>query len=118
MGASARMGSPPLPPISPSGSLPHDVPTGVAREDAVRPHRHLAPRVGGHMHAAAARGVAADNTGGEGGVSPRVHYYPSSAIAPQLAALQPAPAAVADVHAAALPVVEPADAECGGGGGA
>ena len=91
------------------GSRSHDVPLGIAREDAVRPDRRPGS-AGGHVHAGRC-GVVADSAAGEGGVGPLTHEHPSTGVAPQLAALEPPLGPRNGDHGSkAAPVVDPAAA--------
>ena len=67
----------------------HDVPLGVAREDAVRPHRRAAADL--HVHTyCPAQDVVPEDAGGKGGMASQSHQHPSIMVAPQLATLKAA----------------------------
>ena len=86
-------------------SLPHDVPLGVTRKDAVRPHRR--GTAGPHIHAARqAHGVVVEDAIFEGGGASIPYQNAPVGIAPHLAALQAAPAAD-KIDPMRLPVIDP-----------
>ena len=97
---------------------PHDVPPGVAREDAARAHRRHAARVGGHKDAAAdalnvprvptPESMVADNAAGQARVAVVAHRHPGIFVTPNLAVLQPPFPSTTTGHPVAAPVVDPA----------